>query len=505
MISRSPQLGTAARLMLTGWLVYSLHFATDIVREHYPAFSLAERATLRVDPYLGLHPDLFEIRGRGAFINNNPGASLLGALPYALARPLVDVVVARAAAERAGEPAPEYADPRPDRREFFAKAYAQGLDVRFGLAAGVIQAFGTAPLSAALLVVMYSVLRRFDFAQRQAVWLALLYGFATPIFFRSAFLNHNLLVAHATLGCFALLQRRDGIETDPRRLAAAGAVIGTGLLCDYAGAVPVVAMGVYAFVRLWGALPARRAISTFGAMVAGACVPIGALLAYQAWAFGHPLLPPQHYMPATQYSGHGWNGFDWPALDLLAQNLFDARFGLFAFGPLLGLAFVQPLLTRGSAPRIGVPVRALAFGLFAALLVFSSANQYARLQWNTGFRMLAPAVPLLFLLSADALVRLPRRFAIALAGLAAAHAWCLAMVRGDALTSVTSVLTSGPRLPWLTSVWRAGGTYLPTSLGAEASPSLLALPFLVLGALLLAWIWTRRGPRPAAPTQPSRG
>jgi hypothetical protein len=119
--------------------------------------------------------------------------------------------------------------------------------------------------------------------------------------------------------------------------------------------------------------------------------------------------------------------------------------------------------------------------------------------------MLAPAVPLLFLLSADALVRLPRRFAIALASLAAAHAWCLAMVRGDALTSVTSVLTSGPRLPWLTSVWRAGGTYLPTSLGAEASPSLLALPFLVLGALLLAWIWTRRGPRPAAPTQPSRG
>lgn len=493
MRSRAPRLGTGARLLLTGWVVYTLHFATDIAREHYPAFSLAERATLRVDPYLGLHPDLFAVPGRGAFINNNPGASLLGALPYAVARPLIDVVAARAIADRSDGPPPEFADPRPDRREFFARAYARGLDIRFGLAAGVIQAFGTAPLSAAMLLVMYAVLCRFGFSARESMWLALAYGFATPIFFRAAFLNHNLFVAHATLGGFALLQRADGIARDPRRLAAAGAVTGTGLLCDYAGAVPLVALGIYALARLWKALPAGQAISRFGAMVAGACVPVGALLAYQAWAFGHPLLPAQHYMPATQYSGQGWNGFAWPALDLLAQNLLDPRFGLLAFGPLLGLAFAQPLLGNGGRSRIRPPERALALGLFFALLVFASANQYARLQWNTGFRMLAPAVPLLFVLCADVLTQLPRRIAIALVGLAAAHSWCLAMVRADAIASIATVLTSGPRLPWLTSVWRAGGSYLPLAPG-QLSPSLLAAPFLALGAALLVWIWTRGWP-----------
>ena len=351
MNSRAPRLGTAARLLLTGWVVYTLHFATDIAREHYPAFSLAERGTLRVDPYLGLHPDLFAIPDRGAFINNNPGASLLGARPSAGARPLGDARGARASAVRSDGPPPEFADPRPDRREFFARTYARGLDIRFGLAAGVMQAFGTAPLSAAMLLVMYSVLRRFGFSGRESMWLALVYGFATPIFFRAAFLNHNLFVAHATLGGFALLQRADGITHDPRRLAAAGAVSGAGLLCDYAGAVPLVALGSYALARLFKTLPAGQAVSRFGAMVAGACLPVGALLVYQAWAFGHPLLPAQHYMPATQYSGLGWNGFDWPALDLLAQNLLDPRFGMLAFGPLLALAFAQPLLGSGRRSR----------------------------------------------------------------------------------------------------------------------------------------------------------
>ena len=39
------------RIFLIVWMVYSLHFATNVVREHYPAFSLAEHGTLRVDEY----------------------------------------------------------------------------------------------------------------------------------------------------------------------------------------------------------------------------------------------------------------------------------------------------------------------------------------------------------------------------------------------------------------------------------------------------------------------
>jgi hypothetical protein len=80
--ARDPRIGW--RLFVTVWLVYSVFATTNVVRETYLAISLGTSATVRVDPYLDLHPDLFEIPGRGSFINSNPGASLLAALPYAL-------------------------------------------------------------------------------------------------------------------------------------------------------------------------------------------------------------------------------------------------------------------------------------------------------------------------------------------------------------------------------------------------------------------------------------
>src|SRR5689334_98194 len=91
----------ALRLFATCWLVYALHFATNSVRELFLAITLGESLTVNVAGYAGLHPDIFELPGRGAFINNNPGASILGALPYALARPLVDRVLERTQQARA--------------------------------------------------------------------------------------------------------------------------------------------------------------------------------------------------------------------------------------------------------------------------------------------------------------------------------------------------------------------------------------------------------------------
>ena len=84
---------TASRLFLTVFLIYAAHFASNVVRETYLAMSLGERMSVRVDEYLGLHPDLFEIPERGSYINNNPGASILGALPYAAARPAISCLL----------------------------------------------------------------------------------------------------------------------------------------------------------------------------------------------------------------------------------------------------------------------------------------------------------------------------------------------------------------------------------------------------------------------------
>ena len=51
---------TAVKLFLTCWIVYSLHFSTDIVREIYPALALGDHFSFRLDEYGGMHPDLFE-------------------------------------------------------------------------------------------------------------------------------------------------------------------------------------------------------------------------------------------------------------------------------------------------------------------------------------------------------------------------------------------------------------------------------------------------------------
>src|SRR5437773_1315345 len=140
-----------ARLFATCWLVFVLHFATDIVREHYLSFSLAEDYSFAMDKYLGFHVDIFDTPGHGAHIGNNPGVSMLGAIPYWICRPVIDRIVTAVNARRAAAAVPDraiYNDPRPRRVEFYQKVREQGLDIRFGLAAGVIQALFMAPLSA---------------------------------------------------------------------------------------------------------------------------------------------------------------------------------------------------------------------------------------------------------------------------------------------------------------------------------------------------------------------
>ena len=77
-VEMGPPSGVALRLFVTCWMLYVLHFATNTVREIYPALSLGDHLSFDVSEYVGFHPDIFEIPGRGAFINNNPGASIVG-------------------------------------------------------------------------------------------------------------------------------------------------------------------------------------------------------------------------------------------------------------------------------------------------------------------------------------------------------------------------------------------------------------------------------------------
>jgi hypothetical protein len=481
---------TALRLFVTCWIVYALYFATNTVREIYPALALGDHLSFDVSEYNGLHPDIFEIPGRGVFINNNPGASILGAVPYVMARSLIDRIVDRVQRARSASPnsIPQYNTPFPLVREFYRNATERGLDVKFGLAAGVMQAFLMAPLSALSVVVMFYILMSLIGSMRMAVLLALLYGFATPVLYRTAQLNQNLLVGHFALFAFALLWRPwdDASVRRQRDYFFAGLLSGWTVVLDYSGIVVVLTLALYAFVFRKGRSADSRPFANVIWYGSGATCAIAVLLAYQWISFGHPFYPAQYYMPPAAYTDLGYRGMDWPRIDLFWETAFSIRYGLFTSAPILLLALYIPGWFRGqrilNRPELYF---VLAFSLL--FFLFCAANQYGRMQFNSGVRHVVPVTPFLFLLAAGVLIRMPTTIATLLGILTTYWSWCLAMYRDvehglGVLESVIHVTFEGFRFPWLTTLKNMG--YFP----GGASTVAVFLLLVLLGAVLwLLW------------------
>ena len=495
--------GLAVRVFLTCWLVFALHFATNTVREIYPAVSLGDRLSFDVSEYLDLHPDIFEIPGRGAFINNNPGASILGAIPYALLRPVVDGIVARVQRARASsaEPPPDYDTIYPMAREFHRKAYQRGLDVKFGLSAGVLQAFLMAPLSALSVVVMFRILLALTSSIRAAVLLALLYAFATPVFFRTGQLNQNLLVGHFALFAFALLWRPWDHPFHPKRpsFLLAGLLSGWAVVLDYSGLVVLLFVGLYSVVRR-AALPQDvKSRTDMLRFASGALLSLTVLMGYQWRSFGNPFYPAQFYMPAATFTHLGYRGMGWPHLDLLWQTAFDMRFGLFISAPLLLLALYVPAWLHGRARLPGGRETGWILLFSLAFFLFTAANQYSRMQFNSGVRHVVPVIPFLFLVAAGVLVRMPTALSLIVGILTTYWSWSLAMYRDveqglGVFESIIHVTLEGFRLPWLMTLEHMG--YVSNG----ASP----LPLFLLAGAILWTLWNarlplRRTPGPAVP------
>lgn len=462
---RKKRRALALRIFLTCWFLYALHFATNTVREIYPALSLGDHLSFDVSEYLGLHPDIFEVPGRGAFINNNPGASIMGAVPYVVFRPVIIRVTAAVQQIRlaSGAEPPRYETVYPMAREFLDEAFRRGLDVKFGLAAGVMQVFLMAPLTALSVVVMFYVLAKLTRSTRAALWLALLYAFATPVFYRVAQLNHNLLESHFAFFAFVLLWRPAEKGQDQLRpyYFLAGLLAGWTVVLDYSGVIVVASLSVYAFMRWWSTPDSQRVIGDLLRFSGGLAISISLLMGYQWVNFGNPFLPAQHYMPATTFSGAGYQGLDWPQLDLLWLNSFGLRYGLYISAPILLLVFLPSAWRNRRMRLIGARETALVLYYSLGFLVFTAANQFSRMQFNTGVRHMVPVTPFLFLIAAGVLYRMPALFAGVLSVLGTYWSWSLAMYRDvelglgipDALFHITF---EGFQLPWLKTLERMG-------------------------------------------------
>jgi hypothetical protein len=481
--------GIALRLFFTCWIVYALHFATNIVREIYLAVSLGDHCTFRVDEYAGLHPDLFEKKGYGWHINNNPGASMIASVSYFLNRFWIDPVVDRVRNNRSASgwmTPPHYDSPWPMAREFYAQAWRRGFDIKLGLAALVMQIFFMAPLSAAGVVMMFYVLRYAFDSNRAAFWLSILYGFATPIFFRTGTLNQNLMTAHIVFAGFLLLWNPANrtnwkVET---RFALAGFTGGLAILLDYSGVILLALLLAYGWFK-YKEDRAKNAVR----FVAGALPAILILWFYQWKCFGHPFYPPQYHMPVINpWVETGFRGFVGPRPHLMWSLLFDYRYGLFLSSPLLLLAPLSFWISRYNLPRLELR---FFFLFFLGLWIFFSGVNYTNLQFNTGIRYLVAIVPFLFVPAAIVLMRLPLGITLLLSFAALFQSWCLAMYRdvergSGILEPVKEILSGGLQLPALTTLSRMEA--LNQVLPFGGSP----FPFFLLAAFFLYFVWRRR-------------
>lgn len=490
--------GLAIRLFLTCWLVYSLHAATNTVREIYLALAIADHLSFRVDDYAHIHPDLFEKPGYGWHIGANPGASMFGAIPYALCRPVIDPILntvnrRRAARLAAGIETPSYNSPWPMAQQFYREAWRRGLDVKFGIAAIVMQALCMAPISALGVIGMFYLLRSVFASDRTAVWLCVLYAFGTPVFFRAGYLNHNMMIGHVAFLGFLALWNPAGTPrwTIATRSFLGGLAGGTALLLDYSGIVFLLGLFGYLLAKAWKDQRSQwfRSAAWY---VLGSLAPVLLLCWYQYRSFGNPIYPGQHWMPAVQWIDAGYQGFTVPQPDILKSLAFDYRYGLFTSCPLYMLALASPWFRQVNGSRF-VPARELAamLALVAGLYLFCSGISYTRLQYNTGVRYLAPAFPFLFVCAALALMNLPLRARYFVAVVAIAQAWCMAMYRDvergfGVLEPVLQVFTNGFQLPALTVLSRMSEFQEYFSRGYSALPL-----FAVAGAILFG-LWSRR-------------
>jgi hypothetical protein len=135
-------------------------------------------------------------------------------------------------------------------------------------------------------------------------------------------------------------------------------------------------------------------------------------------------------------------------------------------------------------------------------LIFFSGVNYARLQFNTGIRYLAPIFPFLFIPAALALARLPRRAIYFIAVICVTESWCLAMHRDverglGALDPILHVFIGGFELPALTTLSRMGNQF-----GEFLARGVSPIPLFALIAAVLYGVWASFSRTGALPEKP---
>lgn len=321
-------------------------------------------------------------------------------------------------------------------------------------------------------------------------------AFGTPfLYYARSFFGHAWTAALLFLAWDALGRSETGTPGRGRYVAGAlaGLLAGWAAISEYTMAPVALALAVRAAFPPSGQGRAGKVFS----FVAGAAVPLGLVLAYQAVCFGSPFVPSyarEAYPAYAELAGRRFFGFGAPDPKVALAYFFHPARGILLFSPFFfwaGPGFARWLRSKRDRAD-GV------FALAASAVAFLALTAYPNWHggWSFGSRYL---LPLLFLTAAA----LPFALGSSLSrGLFAAAVVFSAGAHVLATLSWPNFPLDFAFPPSSASAWFLARGWVAPNLGSAAGlpPALSLLPPLAAAALVLALALSAA--RPVSPRAP---
>jgi len=347
-------------------------------------FSLVRAITnehsLRIDPFQASTGDKAYFEGH-FYSDKAPGVSLMAAPVVFFARPIL-----RAAG---GDP----------------ESYG-GIAFLSWLATVMTSGFMTA-LAA---VVLYRVCVTLGVSESGALFGAMTYGLASPIWpLATLFLGHAVSAACLVIAFAAAvwIQPRERttarlhdtywVVDERQRDIQLGLLVGVGggwaTVCEFPAAVPAAIIAAFAAVQA-RKLGQPRAAYVIASVVTGAVACAAALMIYQYVCFGSPFHVAYTSEAGFEAMQQGFFGVRTPDAGRLRAVLFGQYRGLLFIAPAFALAPIGFAIAFARAPQARAPMTVAA--LVAAYYVLLNASYtYWEGGWSYGPRHLSPAIPFL--------------------------------------------------------------------------------------------------------------
>jgi hypothetical protein len=369
----SVALALAALLFLT----YGYFFAAPSWNENSRfalTRSIVERGRLDIDPYQHETGDKAFARGHH-YSDKAPGASFLAVPAYGAYHAFL-----RATGGRPPSSIAAAGPADPNERILVNASFRRGL---------YLCNLFTNALAGALRGALFFLIlcRRFAVGARPALAATLALAAGTLVLPYATMFYGHVLVAAFLFAAFFLIEP----EAGKGRLAGAGTCCALAILTDLTAAPAALLIGAYA-VRSCGVRAAW--------LLVGTPLPLGALGAYQALAFGSPFRTGYAFVSRPEFAegmSQGLMGIGLPRPGVLAALLVGRSRGLLYTAPVLLLAFV------GLGRRLVEDVRARRWEtpLAAAIALFFLLATAGYYMWYGGSafgpRMVIPALPFLCL------------------------------------------------------------------------------------------------------------